>query len=167
MALLKSIFLFAALSFIAGNSTALAQNNDKQQKAAAEATAMKNLIESQHYMFLAQTMMPQSGPTRPISTPYDLRIRKDTLSADLPYIGRAFSSDYGSSDNALSFKTTSFTYTKNDGKNGGWDITIVPKGVRNVSKMFLKISSSGFASLSVQSNTRQSISYNGNIQPIN
>ncbi len=164
--MLKSIFFFAALSFMAGSSTALAQVNDKEQKAAAEASAMKNLVESQHYMFLAQTMLPQSGPTRPISTPYDLRIKNDTLSADLPYMGRAYSSDYGSTDNALNFKTTSFTYTKKDGKNGGWDITIVPKGVRNVSKIFLKITSSGFASLSVQSNTRQSISYNGYIQPI-
>lgn len=165
--MVRSILLLAILSFIAGSTPAFAQASEKEQKAAAEAAATKSLVESQRYMFVAQTMLPLSGHARAITTPYDLRIKKDTLSADLPYVGRAFSTDYGSSDNAMNFKTTSFAYTKNDGKNGGWDITITPKGVRNVSKMFLKISSSGFASLSVQSNTRQSISYNGHIQPIN
>jgi hypothetical protein len=160
----KAIFQVAILVFFASHQS-IAQT-EKEQKEAAMAAAVKNMIESKHYQFVPQTMLPQSGRARPVTTPYDLRVTGDTLSADLPYIGRAYSSDYGSTDNSINFKTTSFQYDQQDGKKGGWRITITPKSIRNVSKFSLDISTSGFTSLVVLSNTRQQISYNGYIQEL-
>jgi hypothetical protein len=161
----KAIFLAACVVMLATLKTR-AQASEKEQKEAAETAAVKKLLESKRYKFVPQSMMPQSGSTRPISTPYDLRVMQDTLSAELPYIGRAYSSDYGSSDNSISFKTTSFDYNQQDGKKGGWRVTITPKNIRNVSKFYLDISTSGFTSLAVSSNTRQQISYNGYVQEL-
>ena len=144
----------------------IAQASEKEQKEAAMSAAIKKLIESKYFMFVPQTMIPQSGRTRPVTTPYDLRVMQDTLSADLPYIGRAYTSDYGSTDNSINFKTTGFQYDQQDGKKGGWRITITPKNIRNVNKFSLDISTSGFTSLVVSSNTRQQISYNGYIQEL-
>lgn len=160
----KAIFLVAIIVFFSSHKS-FAQT-EKEQKEAAMATAVKNMIESKHYQFVPQTMLPQSGRARPVTTPYDLRVAGDTLSADLPYFGRSYTSDYGSADNAINFKTTGFQYTQEDGKKGGWRITITPKNIRNVSKFSLDISTSGFTSLVVSSNMRQSISYNGYIQEL-
>jgi hypothetical protein len=161
----KAIFLAAAMLVLASHQS-IAQASEKEQKEAATAAATRKLIESKHYMFVPQTMIPQSGRTRPVTTPYDLRVVQDTLSAELPYIGRAYTSDYGSTDNSISFKTTSFQYEQQDGKKGGWQITITPKDIRNVNKFSLNISTSGFTSLVVSSNTRQQISYNGYVQEL-
>jgi Domain of unknown function (DUF4251) len=161
----KAISLVTAIIFFACHQS-IAQATEKEQKEAAMTAAVKKMIESKHYMFVPQTMLPQSGRARPVTTPYDLRVIQDTISADLPYIGRAYSSDYGSTDNSINFKTTSFQYDQQDGKKGGWRITITPKSIRNVSKFFLDVSTSGFTSLVVSSNTRQQISYNGYIQEL-
>jgi hypothetical protein len=160
----KAIFLVAVIIFLVSYHS-IAQT-EKEQKEAAMAAAVKNMIESKHYQFIPQTMLPQSGRARPVTTPYDLRISRDTLSADLPYFGRAYTSDYGSTDNSINFKTTSFEYDQQDGKKGGWRVTITPKNVRNVSKFFLDISTSGFTSLVVSSNIRQQISFNGYVQEL-
>src|SRR5262245_58011350 len=103
----KAIFPLVAIIFFTSHQS-IAQSTEKEQKEAAMTAAIKKMVESKHYMFVPQTMLPQSGRARPVTTPYDLRVMQDTLSADLPYIGRAYSSDYGSTDNAINFKTTSF-----------------------------------------------------------
>jgi hypothetical protein len=163
---MNKAILLGVLILMVATFQAKSQPTEKEQKLAAEAAATKKLIESKHYKFVPQTMIPQSGRTRPITTPYDLRLMQDTLSADLPYFGRAYTSDYGSTDNSINFKTTSFDYNQQDAKKGGWHITITPKNIRNVSKFSLDISTSGFTNLVVSSNTRQQISYNGYIQEL-
>ena len=67
--MLRSILFLATICCITGISPSFAQANDKEQKAAAEASAMKSLVESQRYMFVAQTMLPQSGRARAITNP--------------------------------------------------------------------------------------------------
>jgi hypothetical protein len=143
-----------------------AQKTDKQQKEEARETAIKNMVEAQRYMFVAQSMMPMAGRSRQVSFGYDLRVMKDTINAYLPYVGKAFTADYGASDGAINFKTTEFEYVKKDVKKGGWDITITPKNISNVRQIILRISISGYTNVEVTSNTRDMISFYGYLEDL-
>ncbi|HMH33428.1 MAG TPA: DUF4251 domain-containing protein [Puia sp.] len=165
----RSFTIASAITAIClmGFITALhAQKTDKQEKEAALETAIKNMVEAQRYKFIAQSMMPMAGRSRQVSFGYDLRVTKDTLNAYLPYVGKAFTADYGGSNGAISFKTTEFEYLKKDAKKGGWDITITPKNISNVRQIILRISLSGFTNVQVTSNTRDMISFYGYLEDL-
>ena len=140
-----------------------AQESDKEKKEAALQAAVKNLIESKHYLFTPQSVMPMRGRSRPLSSTYDVKIMGDTMQSYLPYIGRSFVSGYGDGDGAIDFKSTSFTYLAEAAKKGGWNIIIAPNKVTNVNKFMFSISENGYTTLVVTSNTRDQITFYGQI----
>jgi len=162
---MKKIMLFAILSLaILFSSLSIIAQDTKQQKQAAKEAAIKTLIDAQHYSFEAQTALPIGMKTRNLTPGYELKVRKDTVEAYLPYFGRAYSATIGSSDGGTQFKTTDFKYTSSETKKGGWDIAIVPKNAGDTRQLTLHVSKAGYASLQVVSNNKQSISFNGYIQ---
>lgn len=62
------------------------------------------------------------------------------------------------------FTSNEFEYKKENHKKNGWAITITPKDVSGIQKIYLQISSRGNASLQVTSSNRQPISFNGYIE---
>ncbi len=130
----------------------------------ADAVAIKNMVDSQRYVFVAQIALPMGGRSRHLDASYDVKIKKDTIIAYLPYYGRSYNAGYGGSDGGIDFTSKDFKYTKEDGKKGGWTVTISPKDVKDPSqKLVLSITESGSAYLTVSSNNRQNISFNGYI----
>jgi len=142
-----------------------AQNTDKQEKENARIEALKQIVEARRFEFIAQTTTPTNGRTRQISN-YSLKIKKDTIDSDLPYYGRAYTATIGSTEGGIRFTSTDFEYSSKDGAKGGWDIIIVPKGVRDVQQMTLSLSNSGYGTLRVNSNTRQMISFYGYVEEL-
>jgi hypothetical protein len=159
----KAIFFFSLLTAI----TASAQNTDKQQKQTAKETEIKNLIDSQRYVFVAQSATPLSGRTRQLTSQYDLRVTKDTVAAFLPYFGRAYTAPpIGSTEGGIRFTNKDFQYTAKEGAKGGWDIYIQTKDASDSYRLNLSISKSGYANLQVSSNNRQPISFYGYIKTL-
>jgi hypothetical protein len=130
------------------------EEKDKQE-------VIKSLIESKQYVFKAQTALPSRGRTRPLNTEFDLRVSGDSLISYLPYFGRAYSAPINPSQGPLNFTSTDFDYKVSDRKKGGWDIDIRPKDVQDPRQMSLRVFDNGSASLTVTSNNRQPISFNG------
>ena len=124
-------------------------------------SAVKNLVESQNFVFKAQTAQPMSGRTRQLTSEYDLKVLKDSIIAYLPYFGRAYSAPINPSDGGIQFTSSVFEYKKTDRKKGGWDIQIKPKDGKDVWQLNLTILKNGSATLLVNSNNRQSISFSG------
>lgn len=149
--------------FSLSTDSVIAQDTKIQKQASKEA-AMKELIIAQHYSFEAQTALPLGMRSRQLTPGYELKVRKDTIEAYLPYFGRAYTATIGNNDGGIKFKTTDFKYTFTEGKKGGWDIIIVPKNSGDTRQLTLYISQAGYANLQVTSNNRQSISFNGYIQ---
>ena len=160
---LKSIPALFFLILAIGLGHTQAQESEKEQKQAAQLAALKSVLESKRYMFVAQSATPMSGRPRQLTSTYDIQVRNDSLIAYLPYFGKTYAYEYGSSNGGIDFKTTKFDYEKKDAKKGGWDITITPKDVRNVSKIIMRVTDSGYCTVQVNSNTRQSISFYGYI----
>jgi len=134
------------------------------QKKMDEYNQLKSRIESKQFYFHAQSATSQKGKTIQLTSEYFLKVNKDSLQADLPYYGRAYSAPYSSSEQALAFKTTEFKYSADSTKKGGWNILIKPKNASGISKINLNVTSSGYCTMNVISNTRSSISFYGTIQ---
>ena len=134
-----------------------------EQKKQDQYNLLKGQIDSGKFRFHALSATSMKGTTRQLSSDYFLRLNKDSLSVDLPYYGRSYTANYPPTDLSIEFKTTQFSYKSETLKKGGWDITIVPKNESNASNINLSITSSGYCTLRVNSNTREPISYYGTI----
>ena len=161
-AIIPKLFLTTSLLYFSVAVGAQQADDKKEDKAAVT----KSLVESKHYMFVPQSMTPQRSQTRQISFGYDLRVTGDSVNCYMPYLGRSFVSDYGSSDGSVRFNTSDFSYKVDEQKKGGWTITLTPNNVRNVQRVILRVASEGRTSVDISSNTRDMITYNGYIQEI-
>jgi hypothetical protein len=108
-----------------------------------------------------QYAQPSRGTTRQLTSGYDLRLSGDTLVAQLPYFGRAFSAPIDMRGGGIEFTTTDYGYTLEAKRNGRWNITIDPKDAKDVRQMSLSVSENGYASLQVLSTNRDPITFNG------
>ena len=153
---MKTLLLVACLAFLQAT-----QAQTKQQKDSLRAARVADMVNSQDFDFKAQTAIPMGGQTRHLSLDYyDLAVSKDTIVAYLPYYGRAYSAP-PPGQSGIQFTSTNFVYVPSPDKKGGWNISIKPKDVSDVSQMNLYISANGYATLQVVSISRQSISFNG------
>jgi hypothetical protein len=132
-----------------------------QKKVSAKEMEIKNLLYSQQYIFYAQSVIPSSGRQRFLTSEYTVSISKDTIVSYLPYFGRAYSATMGSTDGGIKFTSVDFDYKISERKKGGWEISIHPKGGQDVQKLNFTVYNNGTAYLFVNSNNRQSISFNG------
>ena len=129
---------------------------------AQDEAIIKNIVESQHFIFKAQMALPSGSASRQLeSNYYDVIILKDSVMAFLPYFGRAYSVTNYPSDGGINFTSTKFNYTITKGRKGGWDISLKPKDARDIRELSFSISSGGSAELQVLTDNRQPISFYG------
>jgi hypothetical protein len=166
------IILFNCLCVVTVN--ALAQTD--------KATTLK-IITEKTFVFVAKTAMPLNateinavmrqmpgnigGANIDLSgNTYDIQITKDSITTFLPYYGRAFNAPINATDNGFKFTSKKFIYSNVKRKKGGWNITITPTDVKDGIRMNLSVSENGYATLSVNSNSKQSIAYSGYLSEI-
>ncbi|WP_395803358.1 DUF4251 domain-containing protein [Daejeonella sp.] len=136
------------------------QAQTRQEKMKA---GLKRLIESKDYVFLAESATPLSGSLIRLTSIYFLKINKDSLDSHLPYFGVAFRAPMGTTESPLSFTSTDFDYSMKESKKAGFQIKIRINKPSDPDLMMLSVSSSGYATLTVNSMHRQSISFYGEL----
>jgi hypothetical protein len=156
---------FFALVFFTLSVSIISSCKSTQQNASFSPADIISAVNAQRYIFRPQTVTPLSGPTRQLSYSYFVKILKDSVISYLPYIGQAYSAPINPSQNSLDFTSTQFDYAASP-KKDGWNITIKPKDNNEEQQLFFTVASNGFANLQVISTNKQSISFNGFIQPV-
>jgi hypothetical protein len=157
---ISSVFLFV---FIIANANA--QQTAKQIKEQQKAASIKHKIDEQNYTFIAQYAQPLRGGQRYLTSDYDLHVKKDSVTAWLPYFGRVYMDvPYNPTDDGIKFTSTKFDYKISEKKKGGWTITIVLHDVRRTQKLLLDVYTNGSANLQATSNSRDAISFLGYIK---
>ena len=141
----------------------LSAQDTKEKKKALKEQRIAAMINSRHFSFVPQSVMPSTGRSRVITTEYELKISGDTLVSYLPYYGRGYMASIGATDNPLDFRTSDFVCTVSDAKKGGWNIELTPKKAGDAYRLMLSVSTDGYASLNVISNNHDPISFNGYI----
>jgi hypothetical protein len=153
-------FLLTILMFVCLQSFAQSGADQKKQDQYAH---LKNQMDTKKFRFHAMSATSMKGATRQLTSDYFLKLNEDSLSVELPYYGRSFTANYPPTDLTTEFNTTQFSYASDTLKKGGWDITIVPKNQSNASKISMSITTSGYCTVRVNSNSREPISYYGTI----
>ena len=133
------------------------------QNIPSSGVAVQNLVDSQRFVFVAQTVLPMNGRSRQITPDYSMVVTTDSVVSVLPYFGRAFTAPVNPTEGGIRFTSTNFEYKVSENKKGKWDIVIRPKDATNIREVNMTIFENGSATLQVSSNNRQPISYTGYI----
>ena len=148
--------LLLLLVGFAGLESAVAQE--------ANSGTLKSLLSSKSFTFKAQSAWPLQGTVVQLTAGYDMRLLQDSLNTYLPYFGRAFNAGYNTNEGGFNFTSKKFDYRLREKQKGGWEITIRPVDAKDIIEMNYSVSTNGYATLQVISNSRQAISYYGIIE---
>lgn len=129
----------------------------------AQKTDVKRLVDSQTYTFIAQRANPMSSASIDLAGGYDVVVSKNKIVVYLPYYGRAYTAP-STSDGGIKFTSTSFEHTLTPGKKDSWNITIKPKDDNTIRELLFIFFDNGTATLQVNSDQRQPISFDGYIR---
>lgn len=133
----------------------------KKEKARAEYEHTADLIESGNYMFTVKSASPSGGRTVQITSHYALKAKDGNYEAYLPYFGRAYSGAYGG-DGGIEFngEPVNLEISKNEKKNK-ISVKFSIQSEKDTFSVTLNVGSSGYGTLTISSQKRQSISYSG------
>lgn len=171
---MKSTFIIPAF-FIVVTTGMLSCSSQKNMGS----TAATTMIDEQRYTFVATSvfptedsrysprlMFPNGSNLYQLTSRYDLKITPDSVTAYLPFFGRAYSAPIDPTEGGIKFTSTDFSYKKSI-KKGNYEIEIIPRDTRDVRNLYLTISPSGYGSLRILSNNRTPIAFNGQIEKNN
>lgn len=164
--------IFTMILSVAFLSATVAQENNrksrKERKAEKEAKKIeevKNLLDSQTFVFNATHALPLGGGSKYLSYDYDVTVKNDTVNSYLPFYGVAYRVEYGGRDTGFDFIQPLEKYEMEKDKDGYIVDLEVDKGMDHLNYTF-HISEVGYATLHVTSTNRQSITYYGTIEVI-
>ena len=162
----KLSILLVLLCFI--NFPVLAQEKTKKElKAERELQKQKEieaLIDSKNFVFEAQKATPQTGRMLNLDyNTYFLKFNTEKTTCDLPFFGRAFNIPYGGGDGGIKFEGVPEDI-KIEKKKKSYNVKAIVKGKDDVYTLYFNIFFDGGATLSVNSNNRASISYDGEVE---
>ncbi len=138
---------------------------------------VENMLNEQRYTFVARTviptedsrynprfMFPNGNNLYQLTSGYDLKVTRDSVTAWLPFFGRAYTAPLDPTKGGIKFTSTDFDYKKSMRKKNT-EITITPKDVQDIRSVFISVSPGGYAYVQVLSLNRTPISFNGIIEP--
>ena len=160
---MKKIKTFSAIVLCAAITTFLISCSSSKKTTAPTGVAVQNLVDSQRFVFVAQTVFPMSGRSRQVTPDFNMVVTTDSIISNLPYFGRAFTAPINPAEGGIRFTSTNFEYDLRDNQKGKWDIVIRPKDASGIREVNMTIFENGSATVQVASINRQPISYNGYI----
>lgn len=160
-----SKFLFATLfCFILGSATA----QEKSLKAHSNKETIDNgriavLLNSKTFEFMANTVYPSSGaPKNLVGSDYSVTFSPEMINSHMPFYGRAYAGMTMGRDKGMRFKGKPETFiVENNAK--GYEVHTIVKDENDSFSISISVSESGYATLTISSNNRETISYHGEI----
>lgn len=157
----KKQILVLLLAILVGAPTLSAQSKKEKQEQKKE--AVKQEIVSENYKIDVNTAMPMRGRSIPLTSSYSLEIRNDSVISYLPYYGRAYNIPYGGG-NGLNFKAALKEYSTETDKKGNAVIKFIARNPEDRYEYRVKVFPNGAASIDVNMQNRQSISFQGELE---
>jgi hypothetical protein len=147
--------LLLLLAGTLGFSTVKAQETNE--------AVLKNLLTLKTFVFKAQSAWPLQGTVVQLTPGFDMKVMGDSINTYLPYFGRAYQAGYNNGG-GISFTSSKFEYHLKEKSKSGWELVIKPTDVRDINQLIYSVSTNGYATLQVTSNSRQAISFYGVIE---
>jgi hypothetical protein len=151
-------------------SSGIAQEKTKKQlKEEARLEKQKQiaiLIDSKEFVFYPRSVTPQGGRNITLNdASYMMEFHPELIKSYLPFFGRAYSGVGYGGDNGMDFEGKPSVYTIEKTKKA-YEIKVDVRGEHDSYSIMLSVYFEGSAYLSVSSNNRSSISYDGEIKAI-
>lgn len=142
---------------------------------------LSQVLQSENFSFVAKranptnyavintiNTIPNAPSTRilELDNGYGITFKKSEIAVVLPYFGRAYKAPMNADQASYRFVTKDFSLKKSDEKKDRVIYTIVPNDMSNINKIYLEVYSTGSAMVSIDSNDRQPISYDGYIEKL-
>ena len=160
--------LFSALFFfILGN--AIAQEMSTKAKSNIESTETGRidiLLNSKNFEFIANTVYPSGGPSKNlVGSEYSITFTPEMIVSNMPFYGRAHSTIAMAQDTGMRFKgiPEKLVIEKN---LKGYEILSKVQDENDNFSISMSVSESGYATLTIKSNNRGTISYYGEVVEI-
>lgn len=165
MAMKKKIMQLVLMLLI-GTIPAVAQKSDrkaeKERKRVEKEKEIAALVESRNFEFRATRAIPTGYKSVDLTTnPNYVRFSSDLIVSEMPFFGRAYSVSYGG-DSGLKFEGKPEVYTV-EKKKKNYEIEAKVKDKSDSFTINLSVSFEGSSTMSISSNNRTSISYNGEV----
>ncbi len=159
------LFLLLILAFVVSTSVS-AQKTDRQKKKieqnAGKEKQVGELVNSKNFVFTAQWAFPIGHKAIDLTTnPNFVEFKPEMVECSMPFFGRGYNIAYGG-EAGIKFKGEPLLFTVGKYKKGYLVETKV-KGSNDLFLITLRIDPSGKASMSISSNNRSAISYDGEI----
>ena len=137
----------------------------KEEEKLQKQKQIEELINTKNFVFKGRWALPMGAKQVDLSTnPNYVKFNPDLMDGYMPFFGTATSGIGFGSDNTIKFKDKpeSFNIVKNK-KNFQVDAKV--KGENDIYRISLSVSFEGSSSMSIISNNRSTISYQGEILP--
>jgi len=150
-----------------GASVYAAENPQKQDKKQKQKEQTEKLVNSKQFQFVARQALPMGGKSVDLTTnPNFTKFYPDSIQADMPFFGRAYSVPYGGSG-GIKFDGKPKKFTITPQKRGkGYLIKATVNDTSDSYSLTLSVSNDGYGTLTINSNNRNSISYYGKISAL-
>lgn len=151
-----SVVLIAVLLISCKAGESLSKDEKKAQ--------IESNVNERSYTFVPRTALPMGGKSINLNYNYSLKVSKDTVDSYLPYFGRAYTAPMNPSEGGIKFVSTDFEYKTEEKKKGMWLVDIQTNDTNGKNRLSLSIADNGSATLTVNDNNRQSITFYGEIE---
>lgn len=161
---MKKTLLFAMMILALASCATGMTAGQKEQKAVKYESQLADSVSNRTLTVNFDFVNPFRFPAHHLTTTYSLKIKDDSISSYLPYFGRAYHADYGSTDSPLSFNGHAEGMKIIKGKKDSYRITFQTMKSQENFEYVLTVFSNGKATLNVSSNERDPISFDGEVE---
>jgi len=143
----------------------LTAQNDKTAKKTAHEQAVRTLMESGLFIISVDRVNPSRGSSRLLLPYYQMKFEGNKITTYLPYFGRFYTAPIDASKLAIELNNNEITIVKREKPKKGflWSFKVTTS--ENESLSFdVEVTYSGYASINVNSSSRESLSYSGELQ---
>lgn len=131
-----------------------------------DAANIEMLIKEHKFVFEAESINPMRSQRKFLSSGYNATINRDTLSADLPFIGQSQMAAMNRDESGTFFTTKDYTYKYVAGNKNNWRITLDINDQKFTRQIIINVFANGKASLDVYSNFRDPTNFSGYIRAL-
>ncbi|HRV53967.1 MAG TPA: DUF4251 domain-containing protein [Mangrovimonas sp.] len=163
----KAVLLLTFLVLVGQTSIAQSKKELKEKEKLEKYTAVKELINSNSFVFKADDALTQKGRRISLNTSDNLlTVHQSNVEADLPYFGVVqFASTTSESGVQFNCEAKNYQVEFND-KKQKISVKFSASNKNEYYDLYLTVSGSGYTTLSINSNRRSTISYNGKISKV-
>lgn len=163
---MKKKIMQLVLLILIGTIPAVAQKSDRkaerERKRVEKEKEIAALMDSKNFVFRATRAIPTGYKSVDLTTnPNFVKFSGDLIVSEMPFFGRAYSVSYGG-DSGMKFHGKPEVYTLEQ-KKRSFEIEAKVKDKNDNFTINLSVSSEGSSTMSISSNNRSTISYNGEV----